>query len=183
MVKTGRLALLCAVAISLAACTAATESPEGTADTTASVEGADDVSSPAPSPTPSSRPTPSRQPPPPPPPPPSKTEAELQDEHMALPENGGWSVAESGNVYYRFLDDDEFSCGNYDCVGVAVAAIEGCPGGVYIEAAIESGGVVVGRTNEVLGALDPEQVGAALLEDVRDIGDTFKITEINCRAW
>jgi hypothetical protein len=99
---------------------------------------------------------------------------------MASQPGQDWSVIESGSLYYRYLEYEEFSCDRYDCVGVAVYSYEGCPGGVYIEAAIESSGIVVGRTNEVIGALLPEQVGATILEDYQDMGDSFRISDVNC---
>lgn len=92
----------------------------------------------------------------------------------------GWEVVSSGDLYFRFARDDEFSCGYWDCVGVVVLSMSGCPGGVYVEAAIESNGVVVGQANAIIGSLQAEQVGAEVLEDLTNTGGTFRVATVQC---
>ncbi len=93
-----------------------------------------------------------------------------------------WEVIDSGDVYFSYGGKDQYDCGRWACVMVQAVSTTGCPGGVYIEAAIEnSNGAVVGWTNVRLGALAPDQVGADLLEDVRGLGTSFTVNEVNCR--
>ena len=110
-------------------------------------------------------------------------EKQANDAHMTSGAAGSvWEVIESGDLYFSYGASDQFTCGRWDCVMVQVVSLTGCPGGAYVEAAIEnSDGAVVGWTNVRIGALEPEQVGADLLEDVRGIGSSFNVNEVKCR--
>jgi len=92
----------------------------------------------------------------------------------------GWEVITSGDLYFRFARDDEFTCGYWDCTGVFVLSMTGCPGGVYVEAAIENNGVVVGRANAVIGSLQAAQGGAVILEDINSVGGSFRVNQVQC---
>lgn len=104
-----------------------------------------------------------------------------QDDWMTSGDAGDkWSVAESGNVYYRYLTDEEYSCGWMNCFGVAVYTIKGCPSGVYIQASLMAGKGVIGYTNARIGYLAPEEVGSEILQFSDSGVDTTRIDEVNC---
>lgn len=114
----------------------------------------------------------------------AEAQAELDrlDEAFLSSNPGDWVIEEAGNVYWRYSDDsDELTCGRWDCLGVVVFAYQGCPTGLYVEAAIEADGVVIGRANDSIGAIPSEGTGAILLEDLTGYGDTFRVTRVNCR--
>lgn len=108
---------------------------------------------------------------------PQKTQAQLQDEAQQAQ---GWTVIESGSLYGKFAEKGTYSCGHYGCSNYLVASIYGCPTALYVEANVESNGTVVGTTNELLGGLQPNQIASVMLEDYRDVGDSFRISEVNC---
>lgn len=87
------------------------------------------------------------------------------------------------NVYFRWLDADEYNCGRWDCGGFSVVAEDGCPGGLYLEAAIMSGGVQVGWTNETFSGLGAGDSAADIFEMVTADGDSFQLTEVSCHSW
>ncbi|MEP7765924.1 hypothetical protein [Sanguibacter sp. 25GB23B1] len=110
----------------------------------------------------------------------AKAAADARDLDMAQAETGGWTVVESGTLYYRYAEDTEVDCGSWDCTGVFVYTFDGCDS-VYVEAAVESNGVVIGMANDLIGALLPGQSGGLFLEDFSDRGDTFRVTDVSCR--
>ncbi|MCB2412606.1 hypothetical protein LGT39_07055 [Demequina sp. TTPB684] len=84
------------------------------------------------------------------------------------------------NVYFRWLESSEYSCGNWDCAGFSVVAADGCPSGIYLEAAIMSGSTQVGWTNDSFAGLAPGGTAAGVFEMVTASGDSFSLTEANC---
>lgn len=112
----------------------------------------------------------------------AQAELDRLDEKFLSSNPGDWFIEEPGNLYWRYSDDtDELTCGRWDCLGVVVFTYQGCPSGLYVEAAIEADGVVIGRTNDSIGALGEEGTGAIFLEDLTGYGDTFRVTKVNCR--
>lgn len=92
-----------------------------------------------------------------------------------------FDVIESGSLYFRYLDDDEFSCGYWGCTGVQVYSVDGCPGGVYVEASVLENGVVVGRANLWTGALRADETGGGLLETTYQGSNvSFRLEEVTC---
>lgn len=100
----------------------------------------------------------------------------LQDKVYA---DAGYRNA-GNNVYFRWLNSGEYSCGNWDCGGFAVIAANGCPSGLYLEAAIMSGSTQVGWTNKAFAGLAPGGTATGVFEMVTASGDSFSITEVNC---
>lgn len=92
----------------------------------------------------------------------------------------GYESLGSG-VFLRWLDFDDFSCGRYSCLAFSAIAEDGCPSGLYLEAAITSGGAQVGWTNETFSALAPGEWVNGVFEDIYGEGDSFKVTKSNCR--
>lgn len=84
------------------------------------------------------------------------------------------------NVYFHWLDPSEYSCGNWDCGGFAVIAVDGCPSGLYLEAGIMSGGTQVGWTNNAFAGLAPGGTAAGVFEMISASGDSFSLTDVNC---
>lgn len=109
---------------------------------------------------------------------PVKSASQVRDEQATA---DGWSVIESGSLYGKFLDEGDYTCGNYRCSYYAVHAVDGCPTSLYVEANIvNENGVAVDMTNGVLGGLGPEQSGTVLLEDFQEAGSGFRITDVSC---
>lgn len=94
-----------------------------------------------------------------------------------------WEVLESGNLYYRYLKNSEFNCGYFDCFGVAVFSVNGCPGGVYIEASLLLDETVVGMTNERLGSLRPDEVGTGIFDITNDYSNMHRIEKVSCYEY
>jgi hypothetical protein len=90
----------------------------------------------------------------------------------------GYESAGNG-LYYRWANPDEFTCGNWACAAVFVTTGSAACSGVYVEANIMSGNMVIGFTNDTVGALGPSSVAGLMLEDYVG-GDSFKITQVNC---
>lgn len=95
-------------------------------------------------------------------------------------EGSGYETAESGNLYVKFADSSEYSCGNYDCIGIYIHNIKPCSGMLYVEANIMSGGAAVGMTNKTFGAVPANNDSSAVLEDYTDAGDGFRISKVTC---
>lgn len=85
------------------------------------------------------------------------------------------------NVYFRWADKSDYSCGRWDCSAFDVYAADGCPNGLYLEAAIMSGGVQVGWTNETFSGMAAGDFASGFFEMVSAQGDGFQLTEANCR--
>ncbi|MFV0634898.1 hypothetical protein [Demequina sp.] len=85
------------------------------------------------------------------------------------------------NVYFRWAERDEYSCGRYDCIAFSVIAHDGCPGGLYLEAAIMRDGTQVDWTNETFSAIPQYGSASGFFEDIFSQGDSFQLTEANCR--
>lgn len=97
-------------------------------------------------------------------------------------ENPPWSVIEPGNLYMRWAENDEFTCGNYDCAVLFFETATSCYGGVYVRASILDGDHVVGWTNGTTGGFDSDQTASLMLENYQrfegDIG--FEVTDVRC---
>lgn len=103
------------------------------------------------------------------------------EQDAAMIASGPWQVVETGHVYFRFADDEEFTCGQWDCTVVVVVTKDGCPNGVYVEASVLQGETVVGLANGTIGALLAREVGTTMLEDISGSGDTFRVSKVKCR--
>lgn len=111
------------------------------------------------------------------PPKPQKSAAQTVDDEMIA---DGWSVIKSGRLYGKFADKGDYTCGAYDCVGYHAVSMDGCPTALYIEANVESDGAVVGMANKLFGSTKPGQTASAVLEDYADMGDSFRVTKVEC---
>lgn len=107
---------------------------------------------------------------------------ELLDERFTSGAVGEvFEVIQSGTLYFRYMGSDEFTCGYWNCVGVAVYTMDGCPGGVYLDASVlDSSGTVVGYANTQIGPLRADEQGAELLETTVDWSDSFRVETVNC---
>lgn len=112
----------------------------------------------------------------------AESERDRWDDFMTSGEAGSvWDVADPGEFYFQFMDSADFTCGHFNCIGVAVFTVSGCPSGAYVEASVlDDDGVVVDYTNLRIGALAPEETGAGLLETTTDWASTFRISKANC---
>lgn len=95
-------------------------------------------------------------------------------------EDWGYQVAEPGNLYVKFADSNEYTCGMYDCIGVNVHNARACPQMLYVEANIMSGQTVVGMTNKSFGAVAAFTDSAGVLEDYTGAGDGFRLSKVTC---
>ncbi|NYD84734.1 hypothetical protein [Cellulomonas oligotrophica] len=104
------------------------------------------------------------------------------DEWMNTETGHTWEVIESGNVYVRFADPDEYHCGMLDSTSVVAYARLGCPTSLYVKASVlDAGGTVIGFANDLLGAVPADGSAQALLEDTTGQVETFTLTEVTCR--
>ena len=109
---------------------------------------------------------------------PVKTPADRMDELMT---GAGFQIGEAGNIYYQPMPEGTFTCGAYDCIGYSVMAVNGCAGGVYFAASIETDdGISVGMANEITAALTKGQTATVLLEDYSGNGTKFRATDARC---
>ena len=108
---------------------------------------------------------------------PAKTASQVVDDQFIA---DGFQVAESGSLYFRWANDGEVTCGQWRCAGVIVQTINGCQNSLYVEASLLSGGAVVGMANDSLGVVSTHGSAVAILEDYQDIGDSFRVTKVNC---
>ena len=93
----------------------------------------------------------------------------------------GWTLAESGNLFWRWADDGNVTCGTYPCSGVEVlTGARGCPGGVYVEAAIMNGETSIGRDNEITAGLRENSNAAIILENYLGYGDSLRMSDVHC---
>ena len=102
--------------------------------------------------------------------------AEVEASNMALE---GYSAAGNG-LNYRFAEDSEFTCGNYDCTVVVVTTGSKTCSGVYLEANLIRNGTVVGFVNDTAGYLGKYSVAVLTLEDYQSTGGDFQITKVSC---
>lgn len=90
----------------------------------------------------------------------------------------GYESAGNG-LYWRWANQDEFTCGSWDCAAVYVTTGSESCSGVYVEANVMSGSMVAGMTNATTGALAPWTAAGLMLENYVG-GDSFQITKVNC---
>ncbi|WP_146071797.1 hypothetical protein [Cryobacterium sp. Y50] len=102
--------------------------------------------------------------------------AEVEAAKMAL---DGYSPA-GDHVYYRFANDEEFTCGYYDCAAVVITTTWTTCSGVYLEANLVRNEVVIGLANDSAGYLGENSTAVLTLEDYQDTGGAFQITTVNC---
>jgi hypothetical protein len=109
----------------------------------------------------------------------AEREREAQALQDSIDADAGY-VNAGNNVYFRWLASGEYWCGNWDCAGFAVIAVDGCPNGLYLQAGIMSGGTQVGWTNKSFAGLAPGGSALGLFEEVTASGDSFSLTKVNC---
>lgn len=83
-------------------------------------------------------------------------------------------------VYFKWLEDSEFQCGYWDCIGFAIGVSGTSCSSIYVEANIYAGETVVDWTNARVGSLSDGTFATGIFEDVRGAGDSFGLTEVNC---
>lgn len=92
--------------------------------------------------------------------------------------------AGADGVAWEWTAHDEFKCKSYQdgCYGITVVSRDGCPSGVYIELAIMSDGVAVGKANEITAGLAPGGKAQAVLSPPGGAPSTAtgKLTKLNC---
>ena len=101
---------------------------------------------------------------------------EAQDAALA---EQGFSPAGDGDLYYRFAEPSEYTCGYVDCTYIFVVSVDGCASGVYAEANLLQGNLVVGMTNDISGSLASFQP-AAMSFDAYQGADAFEVTDVHC---
>lgn len=109
----------------------------------------------------------------------AKSEAEEQQRKDEYWKSLGYEVVDTG-LYFKWLDQDKYTCGRYDCAGFAVHATEGCPTRLYLEAAIESQGSQVDWTNETFTSIERNGTVTGFFDDIYGQGDGFNLTKVNC---
>lgn len=76
----------------------------------------------------------------------------------------------------------EGECTSWPCVAYEVATRDGCPNGLYVEAnVLNSGGTIVGYTNDVVQRMGASDRAKIVLDILEDDGERTRVSEINCR--
>lgn len=103
-----------------------------------------------------------------------------QDRRAAL---NGWATLEEGPAGMYWAPP----VNGYDCVGEAgpcqkfmLTVTMPCPGGVYVEAGVYSGGVAIGRTNDWTAALKAGDQALITLVDTSRKSYSIKVTRAVC---
>lgn len=96
--------------------------------------------------------------------------------------DNGWSIVQSGELYYKANEPGTFTCGRYTCLWYNVQSTSGCPGGAYVRADILSGGNPVAWTNAITPSILPGESVSVKLEDVQSAGDQFRVAEVTCTS-
>lgn len=93
----------------------------------------------------------------------------------------GLEVVESGETYFQFAPDGEFTCGYYACQPIYIYSVSGCSGGFYVKVdLLTAEGTPVGWTNAISASVQPNEMVSVMLEDVQGIGQSMRVSEINC---
>lgn len=95
----------------------------------------------------------------------------------------GYEPWERGYIYVRVLSDEEkqnLSCGYGRCAWVAIVALDGCPGGIYVEVDLTSNGTPVDWTNAISASAQPEEEVIVELNTFNENSDAFRISDITC---
>lgn len=111
--------------------------------------------------------------------PPQKSAAEQFDDAM---EADGYTVVDSGENYFRWLNEEEkanSSCGYVACTFGVIYSKNGCSS-FYVKADLISGGTPVGWTNEMTASARPDEAITFELNDHQGIADSYRISEIRC---
>lgn len=111
--------------------------------------------------------------------PPQKSAAEQFDDTM---EADGYTVVDSGENYFRWLNEEEkanSSCGYVACTFGVIYSKNGCSS-FYVKADLISGGTPVGWTNEMTASARPGEAITFELNDYQGIADSYRISEIRC---
>lgn len=102
----------------------------------------------------------------------------------AAPEAKVWPPAgmtDTGEIAWRWTTAADCRGQSGACFAVTVAAKHGCPGGVYIELAVKSGGAVVGKANDITGAIGTIGVAQSILNDsAAPKTATAELAKLNC---
>jgi hypothetical protein len=86
------------------------------------------------------------------------------------------------NLAWRWAEKGEFSCSYGDrCQAIFVASKSGCPGGLYAKINIlDSSGVVVDYSNDLLSGIRPGEVAKMQFEFFTRGAGTTRLEELNC---
>ncbi len=95
-----------------------------------------------------------------------------------------WS--RDSNIAWKWSDNSEFECDQYDCVEAQFISRDGCPTGFYaavnwFDARADEDGSVVGYDNSSLPALYGMQIARIKFDDINDNGMSAQMAEIDCR--
>jgi len=93
---------------------------------------------------------------------------------------GTWSG--DPNLAWRWADNGEFSCSYGDrCQAIFVASKSGCPSGLYAKINIlDSSGVVVDYSNDLLSGIRPGEVAKMQFEFFTRGAGSTRLEELNC---
>lgn len=88
------------------------------------------------------------------------------------------------DVAWKWTDKSQYECKSFQdtCWGVTVTPRWACPDGVYVEISVSDGGVVVGKANEITGAVEARQSARAVLSPPGGApeGARAKVATLNC---
>ncbi len=95
-----------------------------------------------------------------------------------------WS--RDSNIAWKWSDNSEFKCDQYDCVEAQFISRDGCPTNFYaavnwFDARADENGSVVGYDNSSLPALFGMQIARIKFDDINDNGMSAQMAEIDCR--
>lgn len=89
----------------------------------------------------------------------------------------GYRVAADG-VALKSISGE---CTHWDCVAYDVVTRDGCPNGLYVEAnVLDSGGRVIGFTNDSVGQLRAGDRAKVILDVIEEDGEGIRVTEVSC---
>ena len=109
--------------------------------------------------------------------------SDASDAEVAKLEKDGFKDTGHPGLYWRFTPEWERpSCSLGSCVFVDVASTTATCGSVYIEGnAVDDSDVIVGYTNDRIGALRAGDKARAELSILQDDGTGVRLSEVTCR--
>ncbi len=96
------------------------------------------------------------------------------------PDGKEWSAR--GDMRLRFLDRSEYQCpSGTRCLGMLVYSVKGCPRTGYIEFnLLNSNDYVVGRANDLIPRLQPNEVYRTVISTYEQGVAKFRLNEVSC---
>lgn len=109
---------------------------------------------------------------------PTKSQNQLADE-AAIEQ--GWKVYSSGEVYFRFADPSEYTCGYTGCAYAAIVSRSGCAGGFYAKIdVLNEAGTPIGWSNQISASAQPNEPVQVRFDILEQGATNVRIAEINC---